>query len=153
MAIIRLANCAKIRRFRTCGRSYLYDTLLERVAQYLQHVAAARRQRIPKAHAMVGPRPLARHGHLPTTDQPHVRDGVVRGAKWAGSDEGGTVAGEAVNTVDAVVSRASARVMSGRMVVSRRANLDFPAPGAPSSRTLWSERLHHVQRHQRLWRC
>jgi hypothetical protein len=35
-----------------------------------------------------------------------------------------------------VVSRASSRVVGGRMVVSRRANLDFPAPGGPRSRRL-----------------
>jgi hypothetical protein len=43
-----------------------------------------------------------------------------------------------------VVSRASARVIAGRMVVSRRASLDFPTPGGPSSRTLGSERPHSV---------
>ena len=43
-----------------------------------------------------------------------------------------------------VVSRASARVIAGRMVVSRRASLDFPAPGGPSSRRLWSERPQPV---------
>jgi hypothetical protein len=37
---------------------------------------------------------------------------------------------------------ASGRVRSGRMVVSRRATIDFPAPGGPSSRRLWTERLH-----------
>jgi hypothetical protein len=40
---------------------------------------------------------------------------------------------------------ASARVMAGRMVVRRRASIDLPAPGGPSKRTLWAERLHHVQ--------
>jgi hypothetical protein len=46
-----------------------------------------------------------------------------------------------------VVSMASARVMAGRMVVSRRASIDVPAPGGPMRRTLWAERLHHVQLH------
>ena len=43
-----------------------------------------------------------------------------------------------------VVSMASARDIAGRMVVSRRASIDSPAPGGPSKRTLWAERRHHV---------
>jgi hypothetical protein len=34
-----------------------------------------------------------------------------------------------------VVSRASARVIAGKIVVSRRASIDLPAPGGPRSRT------------------
>jgi hypothetical protein len=45
---------------------------------------------------------------------------------------------------------ASARVIAGKMVVSRRASIDLPAPGGPSKRRLWSERLHHVQLYQSL---
>jgi hypothetical protein len=44
-----------------------------------------------------------------------------------------------------VVSRASARVIAGRIVVSRRASIDWPAPGGPRRRTLWAERLHLLQ--------
>jgi hypothetical protein len=44
-----------------------------------------------------------------------------------------------------VVSMASATVMSGRIVVSRRANIDLPAPGGPSINRLWPERLHYFQ--------
>ena len=44
-----------------------------------------------------------------------------------------------------VVSRASARFIAGTMVVSRRASIDFPAPGGPRRRTLWSECLHDLQ--------
>jgi hypothetical protein len=43
-----------------------------------------------------------------------------------------------------VVSMASARVIAGRMVVSRRASIDVPAPGGPSKSTLWSERRHQL---------
>jgi hypothetical protein len=49
-----------------------------------------------------------------------------------------------------VVSMASARVIAGGIVVSRRASIDLPAPGGPSRRTLWSERLHDVSLHQYL---
>jgi hypothetical protein len=38
--IIRLANSAKVWRFRTRGRLYLYETLLERLAQDLQDMTA-----------------------------------------------------------------------------------------------------------------
>src|SRR4029450_1148279 len=41
-----------------------------------------------------------------------------------------------------VVSMASARVIAGRMVVSRRASIDLPAPEGASKSTLWAERLH-----------
>jgi hypothetical protein len=44
-----------------------------------------------------------------------------------------------------VVSRGSGRVMAGRIVVSRRASLDLPAPRGPRSRRLWSERPHMLQ--------
>src|SRR5882724_2177347 len=43
-----------------------------------------------------------------------------------------------------MVSRASPRVMAGRMVVSRRASIDVPAPGGPSKSRLWSKRLHQI---------
>jgi hypothetical protein len=43
-----------------------------------------------------------------------------------------------------VVSMALGKVIAGRMVVSRRASIDLPAPGGPSKSTLWAERLHHV---------
>jgi hypothetical protein len=52
-----------------------------------------------------------------------------------------------------VISRTSARVIAGRMVVSRLASMDLPAPGGPSKSTLWSERLHNLQFHQRLSGC
>jgi hypothetical protein len=48
-----------------------------------------------------------------------------------------------------VVSMASARVIAGRIVVSRRASIDLPAPGDPRRRILWSGRLHYVQVHLR----
>jgi hypothetical protein len=48
-----------------------------------------------------------------------------------------------------VVSMASARVIAGRMVVSRRASMDLPAPGGLSKSRLWAERLHSLQLVQR----
>jgi hypothetical protein len=52
-----------------------------------------------------------------------------------------------------VVSMASARVIAGKIVVSRTASIDFPAPGGPRRRTLWAERLHQLQLYHGLWRC
>jgi site-specific DNA recombinase len=43
-----------------------------------------------------------------------------------------------------VVSMALARVIAGRMVVSRRASIDFPVPGGPKSERLWTEHPHDV---------
>jgi hypothetical protein len=43
-AIIRLANPAKVWRFRTCGRLYVYETILERLAQHLQDVPSELQQ-------------------------------------------------------------------------------------------------------------
>jgi hypothetical protein len=52
-----------------------------------------------------------------------------------------------------VVSSASTSVMARRIVVSRRARIDVPAPGGPSKKTLWSERLHDLQLHQSFSGC
>ena len=46
-----------------------------------------------------------------------------------------------------VVSMASARVIAGRTVVSRRTSLDCPAPGGPRSSTLWAERRYKFRLH------
>jgi hypothetical protein len=59
-ASIRLANAANVWRSMTCGRLYSYDTLLERLAQDLQDVAAALRLFIQEASAAVRPSDLAR---------------------------------------------------------------------------------------------
>jgi hypothetical protein len=71
----------------------------------------------------------ALHWHLASTDRPHIRDGVTRGAKWAGRDQCRAIAGEAGNTADRRRFDGSGMVIAGRMVVSCRASIDFPAPG------------------------
>ena len=64
-------------------------------------------------------------------NQPHVRNGVV-GARHERVMTGAvrSLVRPAKRWIH-VVSRASARVIAGRMVVSRRANIDLPAPGGP----------------------
>jgi len=54
-AITRATIAAKTNRSMTPARLYLYDTLLERLAQDLKDMAAALGQLIQEAHAVVGP--------------------------------------------------------------------------------------------------
>src|SRR5687767_4672078 len=96
-----------------------------------------------KDDPIVRPRHLARHGAVPAPDQSLI-----------GNALGGARHGRVVTTAVRrpvrpatrgmrVVAMASARVISGRIVVRRRASLDVPAPGGPrSSRTLGAERRH-----------
>jgi len=79
----RVAKLIKLLKFRTCGRSYLEDTLLEWLPQDLQDVAAELRQFIQAAHAVVREGHPARHRHAAPAEQPDVRDGAV------GRDTGG----------------------------------------------------------------
>jgi hypothetical protein len=85
----------------TCGRLSVYNTLLQRLAQDLEHMTAAPREFIQKEHAMVGQRHLRRHGQLTAADQPRIRDGVVGRATRAGRDPRRAGAGEAGDAVDA----------------------------------------------------
>jgi hypothetical protein len=78
-----------------------YETLLQRLAQDLEDLAAALGQLIQEEHAVVGQRHLARHRHLAPTDQVHVRDGMVGRATRAGGDQGRAVADEASDVVEA----------------------------------------------------
>jgi hypothetical protein len=69
------------------------------------------------------------HSGTCPADQPRIRNGVMGSAKRAGRDQRRAVAGEAGHTLwIRVVSMASARVITGRMVVGHRASIDLPAP-------------------------
>jgi hypothetical protein len=57
-AITRLANSAKVWRFRTCGRLYFCDTLLQRLSPHFEPVVCALGPRFQAAPAGVGPRHL-----------------------------------------------------------------------------------------------
>jgi hypothetical protein len=52
-AITRRTNSAKVWRSSTPARLYVYDTLLQRLAADLQHMAAELRQFLPKEHPVV----------------------------------------------------------------------------------------------------
>jgi hypothetical protein len=99
-AITRRANSAKVLGFRTPAKLYVYETILERLAQDLQDMAAELGPCIQEEHAIVGQRHFTRHRHVAPADQPRIRDGVVGRAKRAGRDPRRAVAGEARDAVD-----------------------------------------------------
>jgi hypothetical protein len=75
--------------------------------------------------------------------RPRRRDGERDGRRVKGIGAVRALARSATRWMR-VVSSASARLIVGKMVVSRRASLVVPAPGGPRRRTLWSQRLHSV---------
>jgi hypothetical protein len=66
------AKVKKTLEFITLWRLYSYATLLERLAQDLQDVAAELRQFIQQENAVVGQGDFAGHGDVPAPDQPHI---------------------------------------------------------------------------------
>jgi hypothetical protein len=94
------ARPASAVRSTTCGRLSLENTLLERLAQDLEDMAAALGPCIQAAHAVVGQRRLARPRPVAPADQPSVRDGVVGGSARA-RGESDAVAGAAGDARDA----------------------------------------------------
>ena len=93
-----------------------------RLGQDLQRIAAELWQLIQDEHAVVGQRHLARPGEVPAADQPHIGDRLRRGATRTRGDQRRAGAGGAGMRWICVVSRASARRIAGRSVVSRRAS-------------------------------
>jgi hypothetical protein len=128
----RAAKAKKKLRFRTPAKLYVYDPILERLAQGLEDMAAELGQPIQEEDGMARPRHIARPRHVAPADQPDIRDGVM------GARHGRVVTTAVRPPVQAatpwmqMVSRASARVMSGRMVVRHRASGNVRAPAAPS---------------------
>jgi hypothetical protein len=96
----RWAKPKKSLKEMTLWRLYLYDTLIEGLAQHLEEVAAELRPFIQKQHPVVRQRHLAWHWHLAASDQPHLGDGVMRGTTRARSDDGGAGAGAAGDARD-----------------------------------------------------
>ena len=82
-------------------RLYPCDTVTERLSQDLPNVAAELGELIQEQDAVMGQRHLARHRDMTPADQPHIRDGMVGCAKWAGHDQRRAVASKASDTVEA----------------------------------------------------
>jgi hypothetical protein len=100
-AITLLANSMNVLRSRTPARLYVYDTVLERLAQDLEHMTATLGPFIQEEDAVVGQRHVAGHRHGAPADQPDIRDGVMGGATQAGGDPRHTGAGEPRDAVNA----------------------------------------------------
>jgi hypothetical protein len=80
---------------------YVSDTLLQRLAQDIEEMAAALRQFVQAGHAVVRQRPLARRGEVPAADPPHSRNRLRRVATRAGRDQRRADTGAAGDAVDA----------------------------------------------------
>ena len=85
-------------------------------------------QFIREAHPVVRQGPLARHGHVAPPVSPASEMGWWGARQRSGRDQGRAVAGEPGDAGMRMVSMASARVIGGRVVVSRRASIHIPAP-------------------------
>jgi hypothetical protein len=72
-----------------------------RLPQDLQDMPPALQPCIQEEPAVMRQRHLARHGNMPATDQPHIRDGVMRGTTRAGRDQRRAGTGAAGDAVDA----------------------------------------------------
>ena len=126
-AFICAASPASTARSTTRGRLYLYDTLLERLAQALEDLARALWQLMQEQDAMVRQGPLPRQGPLAAADQADVGDGMVGGPEGARRDEAVRPPIRPATRGMQVVSRASAKRLAGRRVARRRPTIDFPA--------------------------
>jgi hypothetical protein len=85
-----MAKSAKAWKFMTPAKLYVYETLLERLAQDLEDMAAA--------------------------DQPRIRDGMVGRETRARRDQGRAVAGKATDAMDARGRDGFRRFITGSMV-------------------------------------
>jgi hypothetical protein len=84
---------ASSEKSRTPAKLYVYETILERLAQDLQDMAAKLGPFIQEEHAVVGQRHLAGHGDVAPTGQPRIRNGVRQGPTRAHGHEGYVPAG------------------------------------------------------------
>jgi hypothetical protein len=123
-----------VARSSTPARLNGYDALLKRLAPPLQDVPPELGERIEAAHPVVRQRHLARQRHVAAADQADIRDRVVRGATGARGDQRRAGAGGAGHAVEAGALDRFGQGHRRQEVVSRRANIDLPAPGEPRSK-------------------
>jgi hypothetical protein len=95
------ANARKSVRSMTPARLSVEDTLLERLAQDLEDLAAELGEFIQEEHAMVCQRDLAWQRHVAPADQPDVGNGMMGRATRARRDPRRAVAGAAGDAIDA----------------------------------------------------
>src|SRR5262245_8648426 len=100
MATTCRAHSTNVWSLRIPATLYSCETLLERLAQELEDIAAALGPCIQEEQAMVGQRHVTRHQDLAPTDQPRIRDGVVGRATRVGRDQRRAEAGEARDAVN-----------------------------------------------------
>jgi hypothetical protein len=81
---------------------------------------------------------LPRRGELAAADHADIGDGVMGARKGRVVTTAVRPPVRATTRWIRVLSRASARLIAGGMVVRRRASIDFPAPGGPMSRRIRS---------------
>jgi hypothetical protein len=134
----RAANAAKAWRSRTPARLSVEDTLLERLPQDIEDVAAALGPFILEEYTVVGQRHVARHRHVAAADQPHIGDGVMGGATRSGRDQSHTVAFEAGNAMEA-------RSLQGLSQGHGRQDGGEPPGQGAGHEDLRGERLHRLQ--------
>jgi hypothetical protein len=138
---------ARPAKSRTLVRLYLYDAVLEGLAQDFQDVAAKLRELIEKQDTMVPQRHLARCGDVPA-DQPRIEDRLRRGATQGPGDDRGAGAGAAKTRWIRVVSRAFARHIAGDVGVKRGASFGISRSGGP--RRMHSDRWLVIMRERPL---
>jgi hypothetical protein len=76
------ANATKSLGFRTPEKLYVYETILEGLAQHLQDMAAELGPFIQEAHAVMGQRHLAGHRYVAATEQPRWSGGARDTGGW-----------------------------------------------------------------------
>ena len=97
----RAVRVARRLRSRAPAKWYSCETILERLAQDLEHMTATLRPFLQEEHTLVRQRHLARHRHLPPTDQPDIRDGIMGDATPASRDDGAACTGASGDVVHA----------------------------------------------------
>jgi hypothetical protein len=106
-----------------CAKWLLWETILDRLAQDLDDMALALGQLIPKQDAMMRQRDLPRHGQLAADHAPAEMVWCGARNEWVVTNAVWSPVRPATRWMR-VVSSASARLITGRMVARRRASND-----------------------------
>ena len=96
-----MARATGVPKSGTPVKLYPCETLRERLAQGLQHTAAALGPFIQAEDAVVGQRYVARQRHVAPADRPDIRDRLMRSATRPGRHHRGAVTGEPSDAMEA----------------------------------------------------